>query len=577
MAYQLFRLPKSTNIGTSSFRLEAGAKAYFYATGTTTPQNTYQDSVLLTPHANPVVADSAGVLPAIYLDPSLIYSLTLKTSAGVLIYTVDPVNDASLDADAIGRILYPLTTEETAASATPVNFSYPYGHLYRYKSGSLATDSTNEWSAALQAAISVSQASGCRAVIPGSSGFYKITTAGAITDSCQIEGDGPNLSILRSYGCDGFDISAGVQKVMLQGFSLLSYSGAGAASPKTNIGVDVNGASGNTTQYVTCRDLNLTGWATGVDWSYTWFSTVDHCVMTTCTNNVRLFGQTVNNFVINGSILSALAGNASITTVKDGATRPEGLHVADSFLGEGDYGIQSDGILGLFVSNCVIDLIQNTGVDVTNAPAMSLTNSWIYAANYGVRLQNLGVAVVVENSISNCHVYASAANGKAVLIGINNLGVNISGGSLTSGGSGTDRCLYIESGCDDIAMVGTHLINAGSNASVFTAVQGFTRSALTGNATVQFNAIPTIASAAALVIPKVGEVFAVSGTTNVTSISSSCDYITGKLITLRFDGALTMTDGSNLSLAGNFVTTGSDCITITNLGGVWYEVCRSVN
>jgi lysophospholipase L1-like esterase len=96
MAYQLFRLPKATNIGTASFRLEAGAKAYFYATGTATPQNTYQDSTLLTPHANPVVADSAGVLAAIYLNASLDYKLTLTRSDGSLIYTVDPVNDTNL-------------------------------------------------------------------------------------------------------------------------------------------------------------------------------------------------------------------------------------------------------------------------------------------------------------------------------------------------------------------------------------------------------------------------------------------------------------------------------------------------
>lgn len=50
---------------------QSGAKLYFRATGTSTPQNTYQDADLTTPHANPVVAASDGYFPKIYLDPSL--------------------------------------------------------------------------------------------------------------------------------------------------------------------------------------------------------------------------------------------------------------------------------------------------------------------------------------------------------------------------------------------------------------------------------------------------------------------------------------------------------------------------
>lgn len=48
-----------------------GAKLYFRATGTSTPQNTYQDIDLSTAHANPVVADADGYFDPIYLDPAL--------------------------------------------------------------------------------------------------------------------------------------------------------------------------------------------------------------------------------------------------------------------------------------------------------------------------------------------------------------------------------------------------------------------------------------------------------------------------------------------------------------------------
>jgi hypothetical protein len=91
-AYQLFKLPKAVGLDTAA-NVYPGAKLSFFETTTTTPQDTYTTSALNVAHPNPVVADSAGVFPAIYLDPTLVYKLTYTTSADVLIYTIDPVND----------------------------------------------------------------------------------------------------------------------------------------------------------------------------------------------------------------------------------------------------------------------------------------------------------------------------------------------------------------------------------------------------------------------------------------------------------------------------------------------------
>jgi hypothetical protein len=84
-----------------------------------------------------------------------------------------------------------------------------------------------------------------------------------------------------------------------------------------------------------------------------------------------------------------------------------------------------------------------------------------------------------------------------------------------------------------------------------------------------------VASATALPLPT-GRVFHVTGTTTVTSITST-GFQAGAIITIIFDGALTFTDGSNLKLAGDFVTTADDTITLCYDGTNWYEVCRSVN
>lgn len=69
----------------------SGAKLYFYETGTTTPEDTFSESTLSTPNANPVIADSAGRFGEIYLTAAQTYKVVLKDSADSTIWTADPV------------------------------------------------------------------------------------------------------------------------------------------------------------------------------------------------------------------------------------------------------------------------------------------------------------------------------------------------------------------------------------------------------------------------------------------------------------------------------------------------------
>ena len=69
----------------------AGAKAYFYDPGTTTPKAVYSNAALTTPHASPVVADSKGQFPVIYLSAAQ-YKVRIVTSADVLIYEADNID-----------------------------------------------------------------------------------------------------------------------------------------------------------------------------------------------------------------------------------------------------------------------------------------------------------------------------------------------------------------------------------------------------------------------------------------------------------------------------------------------------
>lgn len=74
---------------------DAGDLLQFYVTGTTTPAPTYTTSSLGTPNANPVVADSTGLFPPIFLDPTVSYRCQWKTAGGSLIQDVDPAFQAT--------------------------------------------------------------------------------------------------------------------------------------------------------------------------------------------------------------------------------------------------------------------------------------------------------------------------------------------------------------------------------------------------------------------------------------------------------------------------------------------------
>jgi hypothetical protein len=93
----LFADPFYTALDTDGTPL-SGAKLSFTLTTTTTPATVYTNNGKTVAHTNPVVADSAGRFPAIYLDESVTYRARLYKSDGTtLIKDVDPVNPSAVD------------------------------------------------------------------------------------------------------------------------------------------------------------------------------------------------------------------------------------------------------------------------------------------------------------------------------------------------------------------------------------------------------------------------------------------------------------------------------------------------
>ena len=86
-------MPRSTDANNVA---QAGAKLYFYVTGTTTLQAAYADALSTTPLANPLIADAGGRYASAYLDPTKTYRVYETTNGGSATgLDIDPVNAAT--------------------------------------------------------------------------------------------------------------------------------------------------------------------------------------------------------------------------------------------------------------------------------------------------------------------------------------------------------------------------------------------------------------------------------------------------------------------------------------------------
>ena len=74
---------------TANIDAAAAARAFFYDAGTTTLRTVYADSALTTPHASPLVANAAGIFPAVYVDGAAV-KVVAQDAAGATLYTLDP-------------------------------------------------------------------------------------------------------------------------------------------------------------------------------------------------------------------------------------------------------------------------------------------------------------------------------------------------------------------------------------------------------------------------------------------------------------------------------------------------------
>jgi hypothetical protein len=214
----------------------AGGKLYTYAAGTTTPLAAYTSISGATPHANPIVLDSAGRVPSeVWLTSTANYKFTLKTAADVEIWTKDNVPGIAASTDLALYVTYTdLASTAAGKGAELVGFSGFNGaanvdealdwlrtSVSVIEFGAVG-DGTTDDRTAIQAAIDYAYANGMDVAFPADiPAYYKVSLNLVCRPGVSMRGVGGQAKIknMNTGGATLMDRS-----VFLPGNMLLNYT-----------------------------------------------------------------------------------------------------------------------------------------------------------------------------------------------------------------------------------------------------------------------------------------------------------------------------------------------------------------
>jgi len=292
--------------------------------------------------------------------------------------------------------------------------------------------------------------------------------------------------------------------------------------------------------------------------------------------------------IITGNEMFEIGGNAIELSYNGGSYTTNGRtvianNVIKSVAAGGGFGVRvSDNMYDVLIAN---NLIYGFDVGIRTSSNAASTFDYLIQGNKCREWRSGGIYAFPMNStdntetlISGNHVRSSVASGSSYGI-LAAKGATISGNKVRSGNTG----IAVTGGGQKILgndITGpTVAVDTSSGTGVYGGGNFYDGTLSLSSDTVwtpMSGRGAAIASASAITLPAQGDVFSITGTTNITAMTTGAGNA-GRRVTLIFAGALTFTDGANLTLAGNFVTTADDTITLVCDGTNWIEVSRSVN
>ena len=276
------------------------------------------------------------------------------------------------------------------------------------------------------------------------------------------------------------------------------------------------------------------------------------------------WGQ-ARDFTISGNLIrnNTFAG-ISVVGTADGQI-VYNMNISDNVILENaQYGIIMEGPAFTIGNNVIARNGTSTAANYTGVTIISLVATDI--ANGTI----VGNVILNNGETSKVNFGININNADNILI----LG-NVIDSVSTQPNNFQDNGINLDATSADTRIIGNYL-GPGATTAELTIGAGATYRCQ-GNVGIPDQAdVPDVASAAEISLGD-GDIFNITGTTTITSIAAA-STVAGRRVSLKFADILTFTDGSNLKLAGDFVTTADDTIRLECFDGTnWFEATRSTN
>lgn len=604
-----------------------------YVAGTTTPKTTWQDVLETIPNANPVLLDGSG---SCLLFGTGTYSLAVTDSLGNAVpgfsgFSQAPgfISDAMLPV--VGALTLPLAMAALgitpamqpfvgsatllAAAATLPELPPFTGSVQRLITAKLAesvsvldfgavgdgvTDDTAAFSAALNSRGSAVSVKGGVVTVPAGYNFR----IGSISIPSGVTLQGPYVAGMGAPGLSNFSPPYDAQSwLRLTSGNSIFMSGGSAVSGCIIAPVGMTFQQTTTAAFAgTAITIN------GDD------ATIDKCMIfgfsmgitSTDFQRVRVRDCNMDNLnciAITRSLdlchlrdvhcwpfATIQQGGLGVNLQRSGFAFAmenclDAARITDCFAYGYAVGFNISNCGGVGMTACVADNTQSgfgTGFAIIqNSNLCTLTSCQSSAHINGFYISDL--AANTGNTMINCMAFGNTTSGILVDTGASGA-VSIYGGWSRDQPAG----ISVSTATAPVDIDGVHFENIPTATQIINITVPTSNvrigpmcnfgSLLPGNTVTGTNlATPAIASAAAAVIPPTGDLFGVSGTTNISTLAAGWS---GRRVTLVFAGILAVVHGTGsassirLSGAANFTTANGSTLTLVHNGVQWFEAGR---
>ena len=300
-------------------------------------------------------------------------------------------------------------------------------------------------------------------------------------------------------------------------------------------------------------------------------------------NRVAIIGNTITNAGSQG-IAATNGGGATAQAIKN-----RGLTITGNTIKTvSDSAINVQNTIGGVVSGNVVDTATKNGVYLSAASRITVVDNVIENCGLsGIRDGSPCTQIILgRNQIRNCATTATVGDKFGILAqDMTEWTIDDNEISDSSAGPNTQYGIYLVSGDQTTVTLTKNRVLNASDAGLRTKNATDAMRVYRNNywavgsvgATYNEPALPTLTPAATTMVVPQGydAVLVAASATAMTTIPPGGHA--GRTVRFICVGVSTFTDGGNLKLAGNFVTTADDVLTMSCDGVNWYEAARSVN